>query len=391
MRIIKYWKSTRNYLLKFLNVAYDFIDIIFNANRIIQDLKNVSTQSILLVTDKYIPRIDKVAYSIKLSGEYQQVLISKKRNLPFSDFYSLKVSARSYYKIIWLIKRLNPKIIHVFSSWNFDLAFGIIKHKNLFSGRVVFDDYDVLAGMLSPSLSEYYYKKQIQIERYCLENADGLCCRSLEIQFAKRKMKYNITSKIMYFPEYMWDVPVKNKSVFSKNLVYIGSYNSTIAELAKKIAHIGWKLDVYPGHNSITLNSSLPSNLIIHEALSPKELLKTLQNYRLAIQLPGIIQDPKNSIYSRGKYNYAAAGKIFDYIECDLKVLIADELFQLWLLARYGSAIEVDSINTLEDIVRKLSNFELPISETGLSVNHLTLREQAPRLERFYKSIIAGT
>lgn len=388
MQIIKWWKIIRSNILNLIYVLLDFIDILIHAKTLSDLLQKMPNTEYLFITDRYIPRVDKIAFAIHSLGERSIVLIVRKRKFPFSELYKTQLSVHSIYKTFWIIKRLKPKIIHVFSSWNFDLAYGLIRKKNLLSAKVIFDDYDVLAGMLNERLSSIYFKKQVQIEKYCLENADGLCCRSLETQFAKRKLKYNLKAKRIFFPEYMWNRPVNNKSEFSKHLVYIGNFNSNIAELADKIAPSGWKLDIYAGHQAITSISYVPSNLIIHNALAPLDLIKTLQNYQVAIQLPVIMHDPTKSIFTVDKYNYAAAGKIFDYVESGLKVFIADEIFQRWILWRYGAAIEIDSIDTMEDIVRKLSNFELPISNAGFSANHLTLKEQAPRLEKFYNSIL---
>jgi hypothetical protein len=391
VEIFKFWKGFRHQILQLIYVLLDYIDILFHYKSISGLLHGIPQPAYVFVTDRYIPRVDKIAFAIHSLGNKSIVLIVRRRKFSFSDYYSAKFYIRSYYKTSWIIRKLNPKIIHVFSAWNFDLALGLMKKKHLFSGKIVFDDYDILAGMLNESAIRLNYKKLVQDEKYCLENADGLCCRSLESQYAKRVLNYKIRAKRIYFPEYMWDLPIKNESVFSKKLVFIGGFNTAISEFAERIAPLGWTLEIYVGYHGIMPVSQVPQNLILHDAQPPKELIRTLNTFRVALQLPGMILDPNNEIYSAEKYYYAAAGKIFDYLEAGLKVLIADEVFQRWLLWRYGSAIEIESKHPLEDIVRKLSNFELPISETGISANHLTLREQAPRLEKFYNALISDT
>jgi len=370
-------------------VWLDFIDVLFHSRNLTRILKEIPDTAFLLVTDRYLIRVDKIAYAIQSLGENSIVLITRTRKFRFSNIYRAQFSVRSYYKTAWIIKKLKPKIIHVFSSWSFDLAYYLIRHKQHIPAKIVFDDYDVFAGMLDKKSVSFYYPGQFKKEKYCLENADGLCCRSLETQYCKQSLHYTILGRRIFFAEYMWNKALPPSTVFTKTLVYIGNFNNEVLLLAQKLKTINWSLEIYAAHYAREKVSEACDNLIIHSPVNSNELIKTLQRYPISIQLPRCILDSSDFIYRPEKYLYSASGKIFDYLEAGLKVMIADEVFQRWLLMRYGSAIEIDSNDPLEDIVRKLSNFELPISKKGFSPNHLTLKEQAPRLERFYNSLIA--
>ena len=41
-------------------------------------------------------------------------------------------------------------------------------------GKIVFDDYDVMAGMVKENFVRKRYPDNLELERFCLENADGL-------------------------------------------------------------------------------------------------------------------------------------------------------------------------------------------------------------------------
>ena len=289
-----------------------------------------------------------------------------------------------------MVRKSNVKVFYVISSWNFDVAYLIIKNKKKLNGKVIFDDYDVFSGMMNELEIEKKFPDQFHKERICLENADGLCCRSLETQFPKHQKKLHINGKRIFFPEYMWNIPENNFVDTSKEkiLIYVGNFNNEIVKLANKMDSIGWKLEIFPAHNVNSKKLNIPANIKIHLPVSSKLLIKKIKQYRIAIQLPGFFIDPKNIIYTNKKIEYATSGKIFDYMEAGLKVLIADELFQKWILSRYGMAIEIDINNFLDDVIRKLATFEaLRFNINEHKYSHLILENQAKRLDSFVISM----
>ena len=147
------------------------------------------------------------------------------------NFFKINFKYNGLLKALWLSRKFNPLVYHVFSSWNFDIAYGLIKKK---IGKVIFDDYDVMAGMVFKDFAAEHYPGQIKKEKYCLEHANGICCRSLETQYAKRKLKYNIRCPRIFFPEYVWGRYSELKKDVSKmnTLVFAGSVNNKIKMVA---------------------------------------------------------------------------------------------------------------------------------------------------------------
>lgn len=384
------WKKIRCYVVFYRNIIIDLADIITNYLILNNKINEAKSPTIVFVTNKYIPRIDKLALAVKYSNCFTTIVISRGYvNYENSGIFKETHMVKSPFKTFWLIKRIKPAIVHVFSSWNFDQAYWLIRHKKKLSAKIVFDDYDVFAGMLQKDHIEKLFPFQFRKEKYCLENADAHCCRSLETQFAKRHLNYKINRHRIFFPEYMWnsanDTGTKKKNV----VVYVGNFNIGILKLAEALQKIKWTLEIYSAFFLRDLKDSLPENVIVHEPLKPSELIEYLRFYPVAIQFPGCILDKRNSIYTFEKYKYAASGKIFDYLEAGLCVLISDELFQRWILKRYQRVIEVDELNPIDDIIRKLTIFEPSLPNNKYTYNHLTLRAQAPRLFNFYMSLIS--
>jgi hypothetical protein len=297
------------------------------------------------------------------------------------------IIVKSIYKVLWIAKRINPLIFHVFSSWDFDFAYSLIKNNRKINSKIVFDDYDLFAGMVREEYLKNKYFGQLRKEKYCLENADGLCCRSLETQYTKKYLNYYYKGKRIFFPEYLWDDPIKKKSFLPERnlLIYIGNISNSIAKLAELIKKINWDFVIY---------SHLKSRieiLNVHKPLNPKDLIRAISKYEYAIQLPACLLDENKKINTDAKYYYSTAGKIFDYMEAGLKVLISDEEHQRWILKRYNAAIEIEKENPLDDIIKKLSTFALERNNAMNSVNadvsQLTIKKQIGRLEKFYLSL----
>jgi hypothetical protein len=389
--ILRIWKNLRYTVLMVIHQMIDFKDIIFATDKTIFSPENITKPLIVFITDRYLPRTEKIAFALQSLDKYHLVLITRyPAKMISGSYYQQVFTVKSPVKTLWIIRKIHPFLIHVFSSWNFDQAHYILKHRKEFKAKVIFDDYDVFAGMLKGQHTAILFPGQRIKEKYCFENADGHCCRSLESQYAKRLLKYNINRKRIFFPEYMWNEADKSASVKSKTLVYIGNFNKGVIHLARELKTIGWHIEIYSSHFITDIPDSIPENLIVKAPVPPEKLIGLLRSYPVSIQLPGSILDSTNTVYTAQKYLYAASGKIFDYLEAGLFVLISDEIFQKWLLKRYGAAIEIDEKNGLEDIVRKLSNFEPSFKKKEIQYNHLTLKNQVKRLDKFYETLISA-
>ncbi len=373
------------------NFWFDLISILIIFRSVRNISKNFNQQKTIgIISDCYLPRIEKIAYGLSKSG--YNIILFCKDSKHFSKTFSQIFTYRSPMKAHWLAKQFKPMVYHIFSSWNFDTSYSIIKNKQHLP-LIIFDDYDVMAGMVFNEFAKKRYPGQLRKERMCLENADGLCCRSLETQYAKRYLNYNYKAKRIFFPEYIWSQPLKNNSessVNKKTLLYIGNIDQSLTTIVLSLKTIGWTLDIYPAHIVKTDKFSFPDNVIVHKTINPKDLIFTISQYNVAIQFPSKIISQNKKIYTIHKDYYSASGKVFDYIEAGLKVLISDEIHQKWLLKRYGAAIEIDELNPLEDIVKKLSTFDIhdaTENKTFVSTDYLNIEKQITRLIVFYNNL----
>jgi hypothetical protein len=388
-KIVKYY--VRISLLNFINYSVDIISIIINYKAVKRYAKNIDRdKTIGLISDKFMSRIDKIAHGLAGNG-YHIVLICKNPE-HFDKTFSTIFTYRSNFKALWLAKQFNVSVYHTFSNWNYGVSYYVIKHRSQLQSSIVFDDYDVMAGMVYEAYANTRYPGHLKKEKYCLEHADGLCCRSLETQYAKRALHYRYKGKRIFFPEYPWKsqpVDGRNAQKKEKTIIYVGGYNSMVRSIAVELQKIGWSLDIYPAHLIKKNKYDFPDNVHVFKSVNPRELAQALQPYEIAIQFPGTIISENMPRYTPHKFYYSAAGKIFDYLEAGTKVLISDSIHQKWILKRYGAAIDIDENDAIGDIIKKLSAYHENATGASpqLNIDHLTIIKQTKRLIKFYKTL----
>lgn len=393
--MLEYLNKIRFFIRKIIfycvSYIFDLSSIFFSYRKIKNFSKNFDQKkTIIFISDRYLARVDKIAYGLTLAGF--NVILFCKSNKYFSQVYSKIFTYKSSFKALWLSKQFKPLVYHVFSNWEYDTAYKIIKNKQ-HTSKIVFDDYDVMSGMVYEEYLNRRYPDQLKKEKFCLENADGLCCRSLETQYPKRVFNYHYKGTRIFFAEYPWSYHQRAISSLpkkGKTIIYLGNFNNTIKTIALLLKDIGWSIDVYPAHLSGLNIQGFPENIKIFKSVNPKDLANVLLQYDFAIQLPANIINQNQKRYTKNKFYYSAAGKIFDYLEGNLIVIISDSIHQKWILKRYGRIVDVDENNPFDDMVKKLNDFNFnKIKEQNNFINpeNLTIEKQISRLLKFYHNL----
>ena len=355
-------------------------------------------RQLVFVSDLPRSREAKLAYGLQQAG-WQVVLLN--RNAPTFDANKYCVEVQQYqspWEALTLAARYTPVAYHVFSCWNFDVATTLIRHK---PGKIVFDDYDVMAGMVKEDFARKHYPGQLELERFCLENADGLCCRSLETQHAKRRLGYRFKGSRLFFPDYMWSDATSANSEkpwtgrCNRAVVYCGNMPSSnrlsyIGQIAQRLAIAGWDLHLYPSYDRFQVPekgaSDQPSNLHIHSRQDCRVLIDKLSQYAVGLQIPNKLAN--RGAYTDVKRTYSMTGKMFDYLDAGLPVLIADQRLQAWILRRYNVAIELNEEEPL-DSLSSLEPTDIESAQCRVDAvrGHLAIGVQIPRLIRFYRGV----
>jgi hypothetical protein len=372
----------------------------------------------LLVSEITNPRVCKIGFALRSVG-WEVILLHRDEFLLTGTAASFDRTVRfkSSDEAVDFAFALRPDITHVFSCWSFGVASRLIRAK---PGTVVFDDYDVMAGMVREEYLQATYPGQLELERFCLENADGLCCRALETQVARRQLGYDLQGKAIFFQDYCWDTrddgdtaATGSRQSDGLQVVYCGNLaveklapgtrrvNGFFLELAENLSRAGIHFHLYPSpiarkdfdevfSEHIELAEKSPY-FHFHNPLPPDQLPAELSRYDLGLQSSWRECWPDKT-FTQAKYRYATANKIFDYFDAGLGVVVDERKFQRHLAVRVKAGItayfnELDThlrALTAEDLSALKSNARKARTVYGIS-------RHAPRLAAFYEGLLART
>ena len=82
--------------------------------------------------------------------------------------------------------RTGTRVFHNFSWCGDQTSIRLLQNK---PGRVVFDFYDYVFSMVDGLEISGPKKYQIAVQSFCIENADALCCRDMQMQYRRKETK----------------------------------------------------------------------------------------------------------------------------------------------------------------------------------------------------------
>lgn len=380
--------------------------------------KKEKQQEIVLVAQNIKPRLAKIAYASKKKGKKTVLLLEEcskpelnKTDITFFDriiFFTDKEDALRK----CLLRK--PLVYHIFveavvEEW----AEYLIQNKKKL-GKIVYDQYDIYRGFVTDRYDEISKR-----ERYCLENADGLCCRMFETQYLKKKYAYQFQGERLLFLDYCWDGyhdagTVRDTSkglrlVYGGRLLAKTNLNndryrielngfSHIAEFAQNnnayfviIPSVSVAEKGYGEYRSLARRYT---RLLLKEPMSFHRLIRyeSQMDYGIdCVELNADIDaycEKKNAFNMRMKNKYYATNKYFDYLDAGIMPIYAreGELFGKYL-ARFGAAFycPLEMMGEKEEELRKARQSNK--KKIYKAVKLFSIENQIERLIKFYERI----
>lgn len=336
-----------------------------------------------------------------LTGIGWRVTLLHKEPLSFdvSEYFARTRLFNDVWDALSIAAEYSPTAYHVFALWSFELAATLIRHK---PGKIVFDYYDVLTGMVKSDLIALY-AGQSELEQYCYRNADGLCCRDLRVQYLKRELGLELPPRIL-FPEYCW--PERKFKRSEKlgggvHVVYVGSIeanpDSPVAyhyQLAALLSRSRIHYHIYPSYAHVgdELRSRMkkfvtsPADTAyvhIHDTISPLGMRQELSKYHYGVLISGknVEYGDDHDTYLPHQADYLLTSKVFDYLDAGLVTLTQDARMTRCLLERCNAGIVVRS---LDEIARVAGGAPPPEVKAAPS---LVVEANADRLAAFYQAL----
>lgn len=374
------------------------------------NMKPRNRQQIVLISDQPRSREAKLAYGLHRAGMKVVLLYNQHPTFDTTTCCSEVHCYQTLDEVVQLARQYSPLVFHVFSLWNYIVASSIIVNK---VGKVVFDDYDIMIGMVKMDLCRNLYPLQLELERFCLENADGLCCRSIELQVAKREFGYKIRGKIIFFPDYCFGkliAPIEKDFSMGFNIANVGNlsidesydindYRNYHLKLAIELLKFKINSCLYLSKSRMTV----PFSSFLQKAMdeNPGLVAKNMDSEELLHEMmrlchAGLICAPtnatknENDLYLQTKRDFAIGNKAFDYIDAGIPIIIGIESkFLFWLIKRYQKVYDFDSfMANPESYVTQIKNFLIHnVAELDRSRHVLSITNHIPRLISFYEHL----
>jgi hypothetical protein len=369
-----------------------------------------TNNQVVFVSDRPRYREAKLAHGLRQRG-WDVVLLSQL--LPNFDpalYFSRAERYRDSWDALRRASAFSPVAYHVFGNWMYQTPAVLVRYR---PGKVVVDPYDVLGGLTRERLL-HFYPGQVGLERYALEQADGICCRSLETQFLKRTMGYRFRGRRIFFPDFA--VPVDGArepgaNVDSIHVVHIGSITlegpepehktGHFLKIAESLAREGIHFHLYDGarvpgkfedlYRDYLVLGRRTGFVHVHPEVPMDQLVRELRGYTFAVHIAGerlhFGDDDANC--PRARHEHYVPSRIFDFLMAGLPVILHEGRFLLWLTRHLGRAILVDE--GFATSPGRWLRERLPSEGERRSLEDRSRRidsaVHAPRLIKFYQSL----
>jgi hypothetical protein len=356
----------------------------------------------VFVADDPRVRQAKMAHGLRAAGWGVVLLHKRDPNFDVARFFDAAVRYRSDQEAREIASRYSPLVYHVCSVWADTTSAHLIRDK---PGKIVYDCWDFVDGIADATW-------QVPLQRFCLENADALCCRDLRPRYLSRALGYNLPAKRMLFQEYCWDateVSTQDHSFVGDGIHAVvcgnigiekhGQADTGYLRIAASLADQGVHLHIYPHPSQVPFEDLFSDYLAlagqtrfvhIHPPLPMDRVVPELARYDVGISLTHALTfGTRLKDYSAAYLRYCGSARIFDYVDAGLPVVLNRALaFQYSLLARHGVAID-GSDRVLKNARRELENLCTP--ETRRRVQRFrstySVARQTSRLIDFYASV----
>lgn len=354
----------------------------------------------------------KLAYGLKCAGWNVVLLYEKEANWDISAYFSETRRYSNEWEALSMASEYSPQAYHVFSLLADKTAYTFVKHK---PGKVIFDPNDMIEG----NLNNPWLGREIKRQRYCIENADGLCCRDIQFQYVSRKFNYHRPEKIIYFPEYCWnfsDEVTQDKKLDSNDIHVVLAGNFGIEkrgeghcgylDIAEKLVFQKIHFHIYPHwfwyYASEKVFEDTFSDYIalskrteyfhLHKPLPMEDVIPELKKYTIGINITRAITFGEvNKIETQNPeiYRYCGSARASDYLDAGLPVISNKALtFQFFILSRYGVVID-GTLDFFEYVRERLQKVLSPESKEkiGKGRSLYSIQNNIQRLISFYESL----
>lgn len=324
--------------------------------------RNTVKGRIVIAAGLVSPRVLKIAAALRNEGKEVEIFLYP--NALFEEIFKdalqkLGIPCRECACIEEFMYELimeQAEVIHLFSYIaNTVIPYALIKMKEMLSSHIVYDEYDIVNELYCE-----YDAEALEEERFCLEEADGVCNRGYELGYLSEQCGYHFKGKTVQFIDYCNNDDVTQEPRHTEetlSVCHAGTITTerhqpdfSIActlEFAQKCAEAKCHYHVYPSiwsedylRDYIELER-VNKYFHIHRPVPYGQFSKELAKYDYGV-IPiraDFSHREINGSYKKERFIYAMANRLFDFLDAGIPMVAATPVLQAKYLESRGVLI----------------------------------------------------
>jgi len=336
--------------------------------------RRANDKLIVFVIVRFKPRYIKMADALRKRG-YDLIFIMGDNQYNREMFQGRHSKVRVLFfknpeEALYICKEYKPLVFHVFVEKEYSVAYMLIRHKDEL-GKIIYSEYDLFWGYYRNSFKKSA-KRAVEKEKYCFENADGICFRDWGGNFLEQYSDYNIKGKWIMLLDGCSEIKVKPGHFSSDelHLCYVGEVRSEkqfknkddtrLLQLAQRCEKEHVYLHVYPSVKNDVLFStyiSLSSRMKYFQFYDPlphSDLIYQISAYDYGIEHAN--KNTEQQYMTEKMVIYGSSNKYFDYLDAELPIIAP-------LGIRQGKELEEKGVCVREDVMEVDFNYLRSVKE----------------------------
>lgn len=369
-------------------------------------------KSVLFISYVPTPRAFKLAWGLRRLGWKVGYIYQIPTIHDMEPYFDVLLNISADECLYSIATSLAPHIYHIFGGCADKNVLMFCRNK---PGPVVIDVHD----LSSPSLDANPQAQRDAAEALFL--ADGLCARDLRAKVARDTDRIPMPDTLL-FPEFCWNTEIVSdiakRPSDEVHVVNVGSFtlekhnqfDTGHLRIAKRFAELGIHLHIFTGWYVLTDYEQQHAGFLydfsdylelqertkyihVHQTLPHTAMESILPSFDFGLFTGGCPDlGQHGTIISQACYSTCYAGRIANYLDARLPVLVNSELrFSARLLKHYG--MHVDARGMLDDGFKKtllaLKNDPVRTAAAERAAQRFSIAAHVPRLEAFYLERIA--
>ena len=237
-----------------------------------------------------------------------------------------------------ICRKYTPLVFHIFVEKEYETAYFLIKNKKEI-GKIIYSEYDLFWGYYK-NAAKKSAERAVAKERYCFENADGICFRDWGGEFLEKNSDYNIQGKWIMLLDGCAGTQIdrSRKKLHGLHLCYVGSvcvgkqsgiysHNEELMLLIERCEKEHVHVHIYPNRKNSGIYASyisMSKNMKyfhFHNSLPYSQLIGQISHYDYGIDISLKPYEEAIETYTKAAYRYDSGNKYFDYLDAELPLI----------------------------------------------------------------------